>query len=78
MSLQVWLPFTKDLYNQGLGNLSAITLASGNTLSANGKLGGQTLTLTKLQTILPTSSCMTGAKEMSYAFWVKVNTAWET
>ena len=77
MSLQVWLPFIKGLTNQGISSLSSITLASGNSLTANGKLGGQAITLTKLQTILPTLSSMTGAKEMSYAFWVKVNTAWE-
>ena len=77
MSLQVWLPLNGDLRNQGCNNPS-ISLTSGNTWASSGKIGNSSLTLTKLQTILPTSSCMTGAKEVSYCYWVKVNTAWST
>ena len=77
MSLQVWLPLNGDLRNQGCNNPS-ISLTSGNTWASSGKIGNSSLTLTKLQTILPTFSCMTGAKEVSYCYWVKVNTAWST
>lgn len=76
MSLVVWLPLTKDLRQQGLANTSTITLASGNAFVDGGKVGNKALHLTKQQTILGTSSCMSGKKQMSYAFWVKVNTAW--
>lgn len=75
MGLKVWLPLNGDLCNQGTSNPN-ISLVSGNTWASSGKIGSSSLTLTKLQTILPTSSCMTGAKEISYAYWVKVNTAW--
>lgn len=77
MSLQVWLPLNGNLYNQGCSNPD-ISLTSGNTWASSGKIGNSSLSLTKLQTILPTSSCMTGAKEVSYCYWVKVNTAWST
>lgn len=77
MSLQVWLPLLGNLNNYGINDYTT-TLASGNSWATSGKIGGHSLTLTKLQTILPTTSCMTGAKEISYAFWVKVNTPWST
>lgn len=78
MALQVWLPFISDLRQQGIGSVSAITLTSGNELISGGKIGNKAIHLTKLQTILGTSSCMSGKKQMSWALWVKVNTAWET
>ena len=37
MSLQVWLPLTKDLRNQGLANVTVTNY--GATLDNNGKLG---------------------------------------
>lgn len=77
MSLVCWLPLDGDLHNQGCSNLN-IALVSGNTWASSGKIGNSSLTLTKLQTILPNSSCMSGAKEISYCYWVKVNTAWST
>ena len=76
MSLVVWLPLTKDLRQQGLANTSSLSLASGNSLINGGKVGGQCLALTKLQTILENSSCMSNKKQISYAYWIKVNTAW--
>ena len=78
MSLVVWLPLTKDLRQQGLANTSSLSLASGNSLTNGGKIGGQCLALTKLQTILGNSSCMSNKKQISYAYWIKVNTAWST
>ena len=79
MSLRVWLPLTGDLHNQGISDV-IMTLVSGNAFTSPGKIGSKSLHLTKLQTILPnsSSSCMYGAKQISYAYWVKVNTAWET
>lgn len=76
MALQVWLPLTKDLRNQGLANITSLSLVSGNSLTSGGKVGGQCLALTKLQTILENSSCMSNKKQISYAYWIKVNTAW--
>ena len=76
MALQIWLPLILDLRQQGIANTSTITLASGNVFVNGGKVGNKALHLTKQQTILGTSSCMSGKKQMSYAFWVKVNTAW--
>lgn len=76
MALQVWLPLISDLRQQGIADTSTITLASGNAFVNGGKVGNKALHLTKQQTVLGTSSCMSGKKQMSYAFWVKVNTAW--
>jgi len=78
MSLVVWLPLTKDLRQQGLANTSSFSLVSGNSLVNGGKVGGQCLVLTKRQTILENNSCMTNKKQMSYAYWIKVNTAWSS
>ena len=38
MSLQIWLPLTKDLRNQGLNNVTVTN--NGATFNSNGKLGG--------------------------------------
>ena len=38
MSLQVWLPLTKDLRNQGLANVTVTN--NGATFNSEGKLGG--------------------------------------
>lgn len=78
MALQVWLPLNGNFKNNGLYDLYNPILAAGNSWVASGKITTSSLALTKIQTILPQSSNMTGAKEMSYTFWVKVNTAWET
>ena len=75
MSLRVWLPLNGDLHNQGVSN-HTIALTNGNTWTSPGKIGNNALTLTKLQLIVPSTSCMSGAKEISYAYWIKVNTAW--
>lgn len=76
MALRVWLPLLGNFKNHGAANIPAISLVSGNSWASSGKIGSQSLQITKQQSILGTSSCMTGKKQMSYAFWVKVNTAW--
>lgn len=78
MSLRVWLPLIKDLRNQGLDDIPVFQLESSNLFVNNGKIGEKALNIIKQQRILPNTSCMTGKKQMSYAFWVKVNTVWST
>lgn len=74
MSLQVWLPLTGDLHNQGLANID-MSLASGNTfITTDSKIGHGSLTLTQRQLI--SSTAFNGKKQISWALWVKVNTAW--
>lgn len=77
MSLLIWLPLQGDFTNNGLINsLYRSTPVSGNSWSDDSKIGGQTLKLTKLQQLLPTSSPLSGAKQLSVCYWVKVNTTW--
>ena len=78
MSLRVWLPLTKDLRNQGLDDIPSFQLISGNSFITGGKIGEKAFNITKQQRILSNTSCMTGKKQMSYAYWVKVNTVWTT
>ena len=74
MALQIWLPLTGDLHNQGLADLD-ITLVSGNELiNTDGKIGAGALKLTKRQII--STTLFNGKKIFSWAFWVKVNEAW--
>lgn len=65
MSLQVWLPLTKDLRNQGLGNVTIDN--SGATFETNGKLGG-CYNLTGGPIVL---SNLSNPTEISVAFWFK-------
>ncbi len=76
MALKLWLPLNGTLKNKGASGDIAYAIASGNSFTSGGKISSNALKLTKIQQILSTTSCMTGAKEVSYAFWVKVNTAW--
>ena len=77
MALKVWLPLNGNLDTKA-GNIS-YSLASGNSwVSTGGKISGKALKLTKLQQLLPNSSLMSGVKEFSFSYWVKVNTAWST
>lgn len=68
MALRVWLPLNGSLENKGISDNISFSIVSGNSFAPGGKIGGDALKLTKLQQILNTSSCMTGAKEISYAF----------
>lgn len=77
MALKVWLPLNGNLDTKA-GNIS-YSLASGNSwVTTGGKISGKALKLTKLQQLLPNSSLMSGVKEFSFSYWVKVNTAWST
>ena len=68
MSLQVWLPLTKDLRNQGLAN---ITSSGTPVFKNNGKLGAKSLDLnTRISFSCPT---MANKTVFSIAFWAKVN-----
>lgn len=78
MALRVWLPLNGTLENKGASDDITYAMSSGNSFTSGGKISNNALKLTKVQQILGTTSCMTGAKEVSYAFWVKVNTAWST
>ena len=77
MALQVWLPLTKDLRNQGLSNVTV----NGGTIDNNGKLGKCYL-VTKTNPIVITQSIST-TSEWTIAFWAKLPssmnnaTAWE-
>lgn len=75
MSLQVWLPLTKDLRQQGLSN--ATVTNNGATFDSMGKLGGcYTFGSGKYMRATPTSSLMQ-AKAVSVACWVKI-TSWNS
>ena len=74
MSLQVWLPLTKDLRQQGLST-TTYTQNSGTAISSGGKLGS-CLTATSNATVivnLPTLATMlANGKTYSLACWVKI------
>ena len=69
MALQVWLPLTKDLRNQGLSNVTVTN--NGATYNSAGKLGGCYYFngSSRIQISLPSS--MTTIKNTSVAAWVK-------
>ena len=77
MSLQVWLPLTKDLRQQGLSNATG----SGGILDNNGKIGKCYL-VTKTNPIIVNQSIAV-TSEWTVAFWAKLPnsmnnaTAWE-
>lgn len=77
MSLQVWLPLTKDLRQQGLSNVTVTN--NGATFSENGKLGGcyrfsTTGNGSNLSIPSNTMSNFTASNGCSLAFWIKLNT----
>lgn len=67
MSLQVWLPLNGDLHNQGLSN---INLTNTVTFATSGKIGASCLNSQLGWFAIPE---MAGKKQMSFAYWVKLN-----
>ena len=72
MSLQVWLPLTKDLRQQGLSNITVTN--NGATFNSAGKLGGcyEFASGKRIQTTLPSTSNL-NSKAISFACWVNVS-----
>lgn len=78
MSLQVWLPLTKDLRNQGLANVTVTN--NGATFDSAGKLGGcYSFPTTGGNLDIPSNamSSFISSNGCSLAFWIKLN-AWNT
>ena len=71
MSLQVWLPLTKDLRQQGLANTIQSTTGTIN-ISSNGKLGG-CASFSGSQKIINTLSTNITTAIGSLSCWVKFN-----
>ena len=67
MSLQIWLPLNGDLHNQGLSN---INLTNTVTFATSGKIGASCLNSQLGWFAVPE---MAGKKQMSFAYWVKLN-----
>ena len=72
MSLRVWLPLNGTLDNQGLSN---INLTDSPVYATGGKIGNQCLASQLGWFEIPD---MAGKKQMSFAYWVKINTATST
>ena len=80
MSLQVWLPLTKDLRQQGLKNISA-SIGGTVGLTDVGKLGKCATIGAAAGGITLPASAMTSFTECSVAFWINItswNTDWDT
>ena len=79
MALQVWLPLTKDLRNQGLSNVTVTN--NGATFNSAGKLGGCYSFGTGNSYITVDSTPLKTFTEFSFACWVKIiswNTSYST
>ena len=72
MSLRVWLPLNGSFENQGL---SDINLNATPTYATGGKIGNQCLASQLGWFAVPD---MANKKQMSFAYWVKINTATST
>ena len=72
MSLLVWLPFTNNNNNHGLGSTVTIAAAKG-SLVDNGKLGKCFKTTTSGDISLNYSSDIINNKDMSFGGWFKFN-----
>jgi len=71
MALQVWLPLTKDLRNQGLSNVTVTN--NGATFNSAGKLGGCYYFNRSTPNYLKITNPLTTATNgVSMAFWVKL------
>lgn len=68
MSLQVWLPLNGDFKNQGLSG--TLTCPNALTFTTDGKIGNQCL---NSNTGYFTVSAMDNKKQMSFAYWIKIN-----
>ena len=75
MSLQIWLPLTKDLRQQGLSN--ATVTNNGATFNSAGKLGGCYSFGTGNSYITIDSMPLKTFTEFSFACWVKI-ISWNT
>ena len=75
MSLKVWLPLNGDLENRGCTGEVITFIGTNNEWTTNGKIGNNCLHLTKGSGTIAVPS-MAGSKQMSFAYWVKVNNAW--
>ena len=73
MSLQVWLPLNGSLENLGFSDTSQISTTN-LTFSDNGKIGKCLTGYTGYFNI----PSMTGKKQLSVAYWVRINTATAT
>lgn len=71
--LRVWLPLNGDLRNQGLDDV--VVTATNIEWQTNGKIG-QCIRLGKIDKF--TIPSMVGSKQMSFSYWVRVNTATST
>ena len=73
MALQVWLPLNGNLNNQGLADVTVTTTDT--QWQTDGKIGS----CLKLGVINKfTIPSMVGSKQMSFSYWVRVNTATST
>ncbi len=76
MSLQIWLPLTKDTRNQGLSKVTVTN--NGATFNSAGKLGGtyEFASGKRIQTTLPSASNL-NSKAISFACWIYI-TSWNS
>ena len=72
MSLQVWLPLTKDLHNQGLANVT-ITNNGATYSSTGGKLGGCYKTSSTATVDLGYNGNQVNSGSLSFGGWFKFN-----
>ena len=72
MSLQVWLPLTGDLCNQGLSNLNTINMPTCATIDNTGKIGKCYTSDGTADGVVTNFNFQ--ASEFSIAAWVRINT----
>ena len=69
MSLQVWLPLTKDTRNQGLSNVTVTN--NGVTFTNGGKLGEKYFSAGTITIPASSSNSIFNGTHMSFSFWLK-------
>lgn len=73
--LQIWMPMTKDLHNQGLAQVS-VTNNGAVYSSTGGKLGGcYVFSGTSLQYLRSNTNILSHASEFTIACWVNINSS---